>query len=282
VLWSVAARTHHAIAPLPDGGFLIPARRQLRHPGPDFPGVRVPESGWLWEDTLLHVGPNGRVLAEFSLLKALLDSGLEAILYANGKLSPTLGHTDDPLHVNDVEVLPADLAAAFPMFAAGDIMISMLSLNTIAVLDPLTRRVKWSMTGPFLRQHDPDFLPNGHIMVFDNRKGGQARKFGFSEILEIDPARREVVWRYAGSDHQPFYTDALGKQQALPNGNVLVTEPYGGRVFELARTPAAGNGGSRIVWEWLNKIDDGFVAWVTQADRAPASAVGFLSQPACS
>jgi hypothetical protein len=76
------------------------------------------------------------------------------------------------------------------------------------------------MTGPFLRQHDPDFLPNGHILLFDNRKGGPGREFGFSRILEIDPATRRVVWSYVGSGQEPFYTDARGKQQPLPNGNV--------------------------------------------------------------
>jgi hypothetical protein len=32
--------------------------------------------------------------------------------------------------------------------------------------------VKWSQTGPWLRQHDPDFLSDGRILVYDNRDDG--------------------------------------------------------------------------------------------------------------
>ena len=90
------------------------------------------------------------------------------------------------------------------------------------------------MTGPFLGQHDPDFLPNGHLMVFDNRGTGDRPAFGGSRILEIDPATRAVVWSYDGGD-EPFYTKERGSQQALPNGDVLVTAALEGRVFEVTR-----------------------------------------------
>jgi hypothetical protein len=275
VLWRVPAQTHHAVEALPTGEFLIPARRRLARPGPGLPGVRITEGGWLWEDVVLRVGPQGRVVAEIPLLERLLASGLEGVLYANGLDSPGLGHTEDPLHLNDVEALPEGMAGAFPLFAAGDVMVSLRNLDTIAVLDRGTLLVKWWMTGPFLRQHDPDFLPNGNILVFDNRKGGPAREFGFSRILEIDPVARRVVWSYAGSEGEPFYTDALGKVQSLPNGNVLVAVGGEGRVFEVARTPEGG----RIVWEWINKVGEGLVGRLTQAERVPAEWVGSLGQP---
>src|SRR3954447_14981936 len=165
------------------------------------------------------------------------------------------------------------MAGAFPSFAPGDLMVSLRNLDTIAVLDRDTHLVKWRMTGPFLRQHDPDFLPNGHILVLDNRKGGRAREFGPSRVLEIDPARREVVWSYQGSERAPFYTDAQGKLQFLQNGYILVAETQAGRVFEVSR--ASG----RVVWEWVNGIGDGLVGWVTQAERVAADRVGPLDGP---
>src|SRR3954453_11829109 len=155
VLWSIPEQTHHTVEPLPGGGFLISARRKLRHPGPGLPGVHVPEQGWLWEDVVLRVDPQGRVVEEFSVLRALLASGLEALLYANGQDYPSSRLSDDPLHLNDVEVLREEMAGAFPSFAPGDLMVSLRNLDTIAVLDRDTHLVKWRMTGPFLRQHDP-------------------------------------------------------------------------------------------------------------------------------
>ncbi len=178
------------------------------------------------------------------------------------------------MHLNDVEVLREEMAAAFPLFAAGDVLVSIRNLDMIAVLDRETLLVKWWMTGPFLRQHDPDFLPNGHILVFDNRKGGLQREFGYSRILEVDPTTRQVVWSYAGSERAPFYTDSRGKQQKLPNGNVLVTEAQAGRVFEVAREAQGG----RIFWEWINGLGGGLAGYVTQADRVPDDRVGFPGQ----
>ena len=39
------------------------------------------------------------------------------------------------------------------------------------MIDPRTERTRWAPTGPFAKQHDPDRLPNGHIVVFDNAGG---------------------------------------------------------------------------------------------------------------
>ena len=49
------------------------------------------------------------------------------------------------------------------------------------VIDRQTLKAKWVLSGPFYQQHDPDFLPNGNIMLFDNRGGDPA--CGGSRIL---------------------------------------------------------------------------------------------------
>lgn len=273
IVWRAPTQGHHALDVLPSGEVLVTSRRQLAEPPASMPGVRPGPEGWLWDDTIVRLAPDGRVLSETSVLERLLAGGLAAVLYANGLDLPALGYTDDPLHLNDVEALRPEMAAAFPQFAAGDLLVSMRNLNTIAVLDGDSLAVRWSMTGPFLRQHDPDFMPNGHILLFDNRKGGSAREFGQSRLLEIDPRTNAVVWSFEGSPEQPFYTDARGKQELLPSGNILVTEAQAGRVFELARTPEGG----RVVAEWVNGMGDELAGYVTQADRIPQDRLGFLS-----
>lgn len=272
ILWRAPTQSHHALDVLPSGEVIVTSRRQIVEPGPELPGVRPGVDGWLWDDTIVRLGADGSILSETSVLERLLAGGIGGVLYANGLDRPTLGHTDDPLHLNDVEALRPQMAAAFPQFAAGDLLVSMRNINTIAVLDGGTLAVKWSMTGPFLRQHDPDFMPNGHILLFDNRKGGVAQEFGQSRLLEIDPATKAIVWSFEGSAVEPFYTDARGKQELLPNGNILVTEAQAGRVFELARSDEGG----RVVAEWVNGIGDGRAGYVTQADRIPAQTAGFV------
>ena len=58
-------------------------------------------------------------------------------------------------------------------------------------------------------------------------------------LIEIDPASKEVVWSFEGTGNQPFYAKARGEQQLLPNGNILISDPHHGRVFEIA--PSADN-----------------------------------------
>jgi hypothetical protein len=274
VLWRVPAETHHSVDALPTGEFLIPARRRLSRREASLRGVRVAQGEWLWEDIIMRINPDGAILAAIPLLDQILASEVAPTLSASlANLRP--GSSEDPLHLNDAEMLREDMAAAFPLFAAGDLLVSMRHLDTIAVLDRKTFSVKWWMRGPFLGQHDPDFLPNGRILLFDNHSAGESQEFGSSTIVEIDPASRKVLWIYAGSEEVPFYTSIRGKEQLLPNGNILVTEAQAGRVFEI--TP--GGNRPRTVWEWVNRSGEGVAGLVTQADRVTTGRADFLRQP---
>ncbi len=148
-----------------------------------------------------------------------------------------LAYLEDPFHPNDAEALTPAMADAFPMFKAGDVLISLRELNLIAVVDPEDGTMKWWRHGPWMKQHDPDFQPDGTITVFDNGTGT-----GGSKIRRIDPADDSLSVDYAGSTNAPFYTWRRGKHQILPNGNLLLTEAEHGRVFE-----AAPDG--EIVWD---------------------------------
>jgi hypothetical protein len=134
----------------------------------------------------------------------------------------------DLYHPNDVDVLHADVAPAFPMFSAGDLLLSFRNLNLIAVLDPNTNQVKWWSNGPWLGQHDPDFRSDGVISVYSNNTGRMR-----SEIVTMNPATREVANELLDGDVQ-FYSDFMGVHQALPNGNVLIAVPSEGRILEVS------------------------------------------------
>ena len=133
----------------------------------------------------------------------------------------------DIFHPNDIEELPPELAAAFPMFEAGDLMLSFRTLNLITVIDPSDGRVKWWKHGPWIAQHDPDFLPDGRISVYSNNTGR-----GRSEIIIIDPGTGDISNElFNGEVH--FSSAYMGKHQYLPNGNVLIVVPGEGRVLEV-------------------------------------------------
>jgi hypothetical protein len=63
-------------------------------------------------------------------------------------------------------------------------------------------------------------------------------------------------------------------QQQLPNGNVLVVEAQRGRVFEVTRAAP-----SRIVWEYVNLVQDGYAGLVTGAERIAPEQATFVGAP---
>lgn len=135
----------------------------------------------------------------------------------------------DGFHLNDAEPLPAALAGAFPAFRAGDLLLSLRSLNLVAVVDPGTLAVKWMSNDRTLRQHDPDWNADGTITVLDNNMGRR-----FSRILRFDPRTGAETVLLDGRAHD-FYTRIRGKHQVLPGGGLLVTSAEQGRIFELGR-----------------------------------------------
>ncbi len=263
-LWALPRMANHSISIAEDGTFWVPSTTYRPDPVAHLPLHDAP----FYEDQLLHVSADGEILSEISLPKLLLQNDLEALLFPGGDTNVGF-HYPDFMHINDAEVLTEEKARAFPQFAAGDIMLSMRQLNLVLVFNPKTKIVKWYSVGPWLRQHDPDFLPDGTISVFNNRSDNTLRGSVFkgSNILNIDPMTRKVTVAY----EQPrttkdtgFYTMFMGKHQHVDNGNILITQSSYGRAFEVDKD-------KRIVWEYINRYDDERVALISEATRLPES-----------
>ena len=47
------------------------------------------------------------------------------------------------------------------------------------------------MRGAWIGQHDPDILPNGNILLFDN--DGELGEAGRSRVVEVDPRTTGIV-----------------------------------------------------------------------------------------
>jgi len=149
----------------------------------------------------------------------------------------------DPWHGNDIEPLPAHMAAAFPQFETDDLLISFRALNLLFVLNPHTLKVKWWAQGLTQQQHDPDWRADGKIMVFDNRWTNPP-----SKITLIDPATNRASTLLNGADYD-FHSLNRGKVQKFGD-DLLITSSKQGRVFEV---DASG----KIVFEFINTYDDG-------------------------
>ena len=226
------------------------------------------------EDIILKVSPNGNIEREISVLETMYRSGYYGLLFVNMTKGPSCYNTGDVLHLNDVEVLSKSKAGAFDLFRAGDIMISMRHINTVFVIDGETERIKWSLTYPFIAQHDPDFTEDGYITVFDNHINNATplSECGGSRILRIEPSTKEVTVLYGRKKGQYFFTFRCGKHQHLPNGNILITEAQTGRVFEITAT-------GEVVWDWISpRWDKNSVPEILEGTRYSEEFAGFINK----
>jgi Arylsulfotransferase (ASST) len=276
VKWRLARNTHHDMAVLPDGTILVLAHEYREDGVPECVRQLGPP---YYEDVVLTVSPDGEVRGETSVLRALCRSAYKGLFSVIGTESGGWqGRIDstDLLHLNNIDVVTPEQAASLPMARAGDLLLSFRNLNAVGFLDPRTADFRWMLTGPFVRQHDPDLLPDGDLLVFDNRGG--ARGADHAQVLEIDPRTQSIAWRYAGDDRVPLSSEKMGNQQVLPNGNVLVTESWGGRILEVARAPEPA-----VVWEYVNLLppaDGGEprIGLISQAVRFGEAELPFLGR----
>jgi hypothetical protein len=285
VEWTLAHPVHHSVERAEAGGYWVPGREYLY---PDQEGKFPPFTRLTGEtvddyrydeDYILRVSEEGEILEAVSIPQILYDSGLEPVLTATGYgFAGAFRHLDrEIVHVNKIAELPAAMAGAFPGLEAGDLMLSMREYNLVVIVDPETWRVRWHQTGPWRRQHDPEFTPDGRIAVFNNNAYTISLGAGWgsrwqsdpeaprvSNIVLMDPATREWEVAYGGREGQEFLTVLRGKHEALPGGGFLVTEFEAGRVFEV---DAEG----RLVWEYINRYDDDRVLEITEARLYPSS-----------
>jgi len=263
-----ALHQHHDWARLPNGNVL--ALGSWQHEIPDF-GKRV-----MYDDVIYELNPKGEIVWQWVTSEHLGELGFsdkQLAMIHNTKLL-------DYFHINDMEPLGPNhwAKAGDTRFAPGNIMISARNANFTAIIDRKTGHVVWEIgpnyparnlllgadkvPGPINQisgQHDSHMIPEGlpgagNILIFDNQgEGGYPpvalNPLGGTRVLEIDPAKKEIVWSYTGrSSDMPewsFYSPIVGSAQRLPNGNTLIDEGTDGRVFQVTKDGA-------IVWEYVS------------------------------
>ena len=227
VLWAHRGGIHHDLQVLPNGEIWV-----LDRDGKIIPRIN-PDQGIL-EDMVTVLSPEGRVLRRISILKSLERSRWASLLdRAKG--------AGDIFHTNTLEVLDGRFADRDPAFRRGNVLVSILHLDALAILDPGREEVVWARTGSWRRQHQPTFLDDGRLLLFDNRGPGPDR----SRVVELDLSTGRTVWQFGGTPEVDFFSKTLGSCQRLPNGNTLISESENGRALEVTRD-------GRVVWEFYN------------------------------
>ncbi len=256
-VWGYKGNVHHDLDVGDDGRVYVLTQQ-------------APPAGWSGQEREIAVpeqiailSAEGREQAVISLQEAFAKSPYALLLQppdeegTDGPLRPNLpglrppgaplppvrprrpAPPEDVLHSNSVKVLSAALAPKFPLFQAGQILISLRNPSVLAVVDPTTHAVVWAAKGPWVNQHDAEFLANGHLLLFDNRGGGRSAR-----VLEYDPQTQALPWS-SGGQGGLVVPGAIyrGTSQRLLNGDTLVVEPVRCRIVEVKSD-------KEVVWEW--------------------------------
>ena len=235
-LWTYLQHTHHDVDVGADGRIYALTHEFSRKLYDGFPHLTTPRI----DDSVVVLSPDGAELQRVPIIDAFVNSPYARLLNKGSWYND-----DDFLHTNSIDVIDEDAAARLPFAKAGQVLLSFRDMDTIAVLDLERQQIVWALRGPWMSQHDADVLPNGEIMLFDNL--GHFGPGGRSRVIAFDPMTSEITWQYRGTRAQPFDSEVRAAQQRLPNGNTLITEAVGGRLFEVT---ADGD----IVWEFINPV----------------------------
>jgi hypothetical protein len=239
VLWKYAEKCHHDLDVGEDGTIYAIVNEIVHQVPPELSYIPTP----CMVDFVDVISPDGKKQKRIPLVEAFQDTPYAALFCSlerprmsraaalgGASVAPFVDdeRRRDVLHVNAVKVLNKELASKFPLFKAGQLLISPRRLDALAVLDPDKGKVVWAARGPWSAQHDPSFLDNGHLLLFDNLGSPLG-----SRVLEYDPMSQGFPWRYPGVKGTPFFSEIRGMSQRLPNGNTLIVNSDGGEVFEV-------------------------------------------------
>ena len=236
------------------------------------------------------------------------------ILSRNPNFKPSGGGVGDWMHINSMSVLGPNrwYDQGDERFHPDNIIWDGRETNINAIISKETGKIVWQIgpeykatpelreLGWIIGQHHTHMIPRGlpgegNILIFDNGgwagygapnpespTGFQNALRDYSRVIELDPVSLKIVWQYTPAeagflmpvDASRFYSPFISSAQRLPNGNTLITEGSGGRVFEVTKD-------HELVWEYISpywgKLMN--INMVYRAYRAPYDWVPQLEKP---
>jgi len=207
------------------------------------------------DDAIARISPAGEVLFEQSVARILEENGYRSLL--------AIGFSEDAIHLNDIQ--PALMDSRF--WKRGDLLLSMRGRSTIVLYRPTTGKIIWLKTGPWMNQHDVDFVSDhqisvfGNDVIFDPGNGELAKARGvdriFSQDVLLDGHSNVYIYDFCSDTVTTPYKKAMksmdvrtvthGRSEVLPNGDVFIEETNDGRILRL--TPETAK------WEFVRRVD---------------------------
>lgn len=233
ILWKLSENTHHDFYVDTHNGDIYSLLQKFVMETPEgYEGLPFP----MLADYVAKISKDGKVLNKVMLIKAFKNSPFYEMLFF-GNVEKRWDHT----HANSIMKLEPEMAAKFPMFKPGQILISIRNPSILAVMDMDEEKIVWATTGEWKMQHEAKFTNNGTIILYDNR-GYIDTRVKTGRVLYIDPKNGKIIREYKNLE-QPFYSKLMGGVEELSNGNMLIFATEQNKIIEL--TPE-----NKAVWEF--------------------------------
>jgi len=132
----------------------------------------------------------------------------------------------------------------------GNYLISLQALDEVSEIDARSGAYLWRFGGRhnefamsndpgggFQGQHNAQILPNGHLLLLDDRpRGSPAGARAVEYALDVPARTAQLVWEYRPDP--AVMSPIMGSVQRLANGNTLVGFATAGRVDEVSPSGA--------------------------------------------
>ena len=132
------------------------------------------------DQAIVKISNQGKIIDSISIADLLIDGGMEYLLF--GCSNPKF--VFDPIHLNHVNPVNGD----YGKIKKGTVLVSLRNLSTVLLIDPNSRKIEWSQTGPWMNQHCVNPIGNNSISVLDNH----AFIFGVDQYW-LDPSWQTQV-----------------------------------------------------------------------------------------
>lgn len=220
------------------------------------------------DDGYAVVSPEGKIVEEVSIIDILRRGGYEGLLFGQASKG-------DRIHLNDAEFI----TRSDDYVQAGDIMLSARNLSTVFLYRPAADKIVWLRTGPWLNQHDVDYLGNGQFAILGNDLDPESLDYagrGNSNLYLYDMKDGLVTKPYEKLFRaHKLATPTEGSQRILDNGDLFLEMTAGGEL--LRGTP------SKLRWRYVHRLSDreiGALHWARYFKRQELN-LAWLEQEKC-
>jgi len=215
LIWESEAFTHHSLEIDENGNLFAPTYNKIK---------TVIKSNDFIQNYITKIDIHtGKTIYSKSIGEILRENGYETLQFSSNS-------EKDYLHVNDIQPAPSNSN----FWKLGDLLISVRHKSTVFLYRPSTNKVLWLKTGPWLNQHDCDFVGNNKIGVFGNDLVRPVEDLlnGHNNQYIYDFDTKQTTKNYIKMFREGrIITKSEGRSDILTNGDLYVEETNFGRII---------------------------------------------------